>query len=353
MQPVLKRKLKLLLTICVISTISAVIYQYIDIEFVDLRSIYTGISLGLGFGILELFIITRFQHLFQKMPFFWHLLIKTFLYTVIISLVAGSLSFWLELSEGKQIEGFWIELFSPGFYSLLIYTLMIYTLLVFYIQINKMLGEGVLLKFLWGSYYSPVEEDRVFMFLDMKSSTTLAEKLGHQRYYALMDDFYHEITKPVLTNKAEIYQYVGDEVVFSWKTKDGIKDSRCIKIFFDIMDRLELKREKYFDKYGLVPEFKAGVHTGKVITAKIGDLKRVIVYNGDVMNTTSRIQEMCNHYQCRLLVSGKLLKKLDMDETYSSTFMESVNLRGKKKKVRLYCIERKRTYNTPASVATY
>jgi ABC-type phosphate/phosphonate transport system permease subunit len=123
MQPVLKRKLKLLLTICVITTISAVIYQYIDIEFIDLRSIYTGISLGLSFGVLELFIITRFQHLFQKMPFFWHLLLKTFLYTVIISLVAGSLSLWLELSEEKQIEGFWIELFSPGFYSLLIYTL--------------------------------------------------------------------------------------------------------------------------------------------------------------------------------------------------------------------------------------
>jgi len=266
------------------------------------------------------------------MPFFWHLFLKTFLYTVIISLVAGSLSFWLELSEGKQIEGFWIELFSPGFYSLLIYTLMIYTLLVFYIQINRMLGEGVLLKFLWGSYYSPVEEDRVFMFLDMKSSTTVAEKLGHQKYYALLDEFYHEISKPILSNKAEIYQYVGDEVVFSWKTKDGIKDVRCIKIFFDIMDRLEQKREKYFDKYGLLPEFKAGVHTGKVITAKIGDLKRVIVYNGDVMNTTSRIQEMCNHYQCKLLISDKLLKKLNLDETYSSTFMESVNLRGKKRK---------------------
>ena len=115
MQPVLKRKLKLLITICVITTISAIIYQYIDIEFVDLRSIYTGMSLGLSFGILELFIITRFQHLFHRLPFFWHLLLKTFLYTIIISLVAGSLSLWLDLSEGNQIEGFWIELFSPGF----------------------------------------------------------------------------------------------------------------------------------------------------------------------------------------------------------------------------------------------
>jgi len=343
MQPVLKRKLKLLFTICVITTISAVIYQYIDIEFVDVRSIYTGISLGVSFGILELFIITRYQHLFYRLPFIWHLFLKTILYTIIISLVAASLSLLLELSEGNQIEGFWIGLFTPGFYSLLIYTLMIYTLLVFYIQINRMLGEGVLLKFLWGSYYKPVEEDRIFMFLDMKSSTTVAEKLGHQKYYALLDEFYHEITIPVLRNKAEIYQYVGDEVVFTWKTKDGVKDVRCIKIFFEIKDWLEHKKDKYLDKYGLVPEFKAGVHTGKVITAKIGDLKRVIVYNGDVMNTTARIQEMCNHYQCKLLISGKLLKKLALDETYSSTFIESVKLRGKKQKVQLYCVDRGRS----------
>jgi len=338
MQPVLKRKLKLLATICIISTISAVIYQYIDIEFVDIRSIYTGVSLGLSFGFLELFIIDRYQHLFHKLPFIWHLVIKTILYTIIISLVAGSLNLVLEVREGKEIEGFWIGLFSPGFYSLIIYTLMIYTLLVFYLQINRMLGEGVLLKFLWGSYYSPVEEDRVFMFLDMKSSTTVAEKLGHQRYYALLDEFYHEITKPVLINKAEIYQYVGDEVVFSWKTEVGIKDLRCVNIFFDIMKRLDKRKEKYLDKYGLLPEFKAGVHTGNVMTAKIGDLKRVIVYNGDVMNTTARIQELCNQYECKLLISGKLLKRLRIGNAYMSTYIDKVKLRGKKKPIALYCL---------------
>lgn len=343
MQPVLKRKLKLLFTICVITTISAVIYQYIDIKFIDLRSIYTGISLGISFGILELFIITRYQHLFHRLPFIWHLIFKTILYTIIISLVAGSLSLLLELSEGNEIKGFWLGLFSPGFYSLLIYTLMIYTLLVFYIQINRMLGEGVFIKFLWGSYYKPIEEDRIFMFLDMKSSTTVAEKLGHQKYYALLDEFYHEITIPVLRNRAEIYQYVGDEVVFTWKIKDGIKERHCVRIYFDIIDRLDKRKDRYFDKYGLVPEFKAGVHAGKVITAKIGDLKRVIVYNGDVMNTTARIQEMCNHYQCKLLISGKLLKKLALGKTYSSRFIESVKLRGKKQKVQLYCVDKGRS----------
>jgi adenylate cyclase len=206
-------------------------------------------------------------------------------------------------------------------------------------QVNKMVGEGVLIKFLWGRYYKPVEEERVFMFLDMKSSTTVAEKLGLQKYYALLDEFYHEITIPVLKNKAEIYQYVGDEVVFTWKTKTGVKDLHCVQIFFDIMEQLDQKHEKYQDKYGLVPEFKAGVHFGDIITAKIGDLKRVIVYNGDVMNTTARIQELCNHYNCKLLISGSLLEKLDLSTNYRSSFIDTVKLRGKESEIELHCIE--------------
>jgi adenylate cyclase len=340
MQPVLKRKLKLLLTICVISSISGVVYQIVDIDQINFGGIYLGLNLGLGFGILELFILSTYQQQFQRLPFFWHLLIKSLLYTFIILIVAGPIFLLLELREGGEVHAFQNNLLSPGFYSLIVYTLIMYTLLVFYMQVNRMVGEGVLIKFLWGRYYKPVKEERVFMFLDMKSSTTVAEKLGLQKYYALLDEFYHGITIPVLKNKAEIYQYVGDEVVFTWKTKSGVKDLNCVKIFFDIMDQLDQKHEKYLDKYGLVPEFKAGVHFGDIITAKIGDLKRVIVYNGDVMNTTARIQELCNQYNCKLLISGSLLEKLDLGTTYRSTFLDSVKLRGKEFEIDLHCVEK-------------
>ena len=106
------------------------------------------------------------------------------------------------------------------------------------------------------------------------------------------------------------------------------------------MEQLDQKHEKYQDKYGLVPEFKAGVHFGDIITAKIGDLKRVIVYNGDVMNTTARIQELCNQYNCKLLISGSLLEKLDLGTIYRSTFLDSVKLRGKESEIDLHCVEK-------------
>ncbi len=53
------------------------------------------------------------------------------------------------------------------------------------------------------------------MFLDIKSSTTIAEQLGLENYYSLLNYFFHEISELVRSTKAEIYQYIGDEVVLT------------------------------------------------------------------------------------------------------------------------------------------
>ena len=43
---------------------------------------------------------------------------------------------------------------------------------------------------------------------------------------------------------------------------------------------------------------------------QVGELKSEITYHGDAINTASRIQNLCNSYQSRLLVSGDLFHQL-------------------------------------------
>ncbi len=176
------------------------------------------------------------------------------------------------------------------------------------------------------------------MFLDMKSSTTLAEQLGLEKYYSLLNDCFHEISGPARKTNAEIYQYVGDEVVFTWKTFDGLTNGNCLKIFFKIRDKINENRKYYRDKYGDIPHFKAGLHFGDVISAQIGDIKREIVYNGDVLNTSARIQEQCNVFDSELLISGKLLDQLDIENEYRAERVDTVKLRGKESEVELFSL---------------
>ena len=134
------------------------------------------------------------------------------------------------------------------------------------------------------------------------------------------------------------YEYVGDEVVLTWTEDDGLRDANCIRVFFDFADRIEKKRQSYMESFGVVPEFKAGVHVGDVVTAEIGDLKRSLVFNGDVLHTGSRIEGQCNPLGKRLLVSGHLLERLSLPAGWRVEDMGEVQLRGKAAPMRLVAL---------------
>lgn len=120
--------------------------------------------------------------------------------------------------------------------------------------------------------------------------------------------------------------------------KPGLENSNCLKVFFLFQENLRRNGDKYHKKYGVKPEFKAGLHFGKVISAQIGDLKREIVYNGDVLNTAARIQDECNKYKRDFLISGTLMRRLDQQNGFRCESVDTVTLSGKETEVELFSI---------------
>jgi len=280
--------------------------------------------------------------------------IPTFFLSLLLSIFVNIISAYLLIyclyhtSGIFTIEGFpetfpqLLDLYhSQVFYAILAYFFIVGLLIEIFYSIDQKFGKGVLLKFLLGRYYKPKEEERIFLFMDLKSSTYYAEKLGHFKYSSLIQDCFRDISKAVLENQAQIYQFVGDEVVLSWKKKEGVKDMRCVQLFLDFIRIVDGKKAYYQDKYGMLPVFKAGVHAGKVMVAQVGELKSEIAYHGDAINTASRIQGLCNAYQSRLLISGNLLKEFEENNAIHSQFsyLEKVMLTGKEIPVDIY------TYN--------
>ncbi|MEO0338384.1 MAG: adenylate/guanylate cyclase domain-containing protein, partial [Bacteroidota bacterium] len=201
-------------------------------------------------------------------------------------------------------------------------------------------GPGVLWNMFIGRYRNPREEQRVFMFLDLKSSTTIAEKLGHIKFSKLIQNCFADLTPVVTKHKVEIYQYVGDEAVLSWPLDSGFEKNNCIHCYFDYMDILAAKADYYEKEYGLQPFFKAGIHLGEVIVAEVGLIKREIAFHGDVLNTTARIQSRCNELQQKLLVSDKVLQYLRPDQKIQSQRLGEEVLKGKKLPVVIYGINK-------------
>lgn len=331
-------KIKTLALICVFTSFAGVIFQLIHEGQLDFNSVLIGFPLGLLFALLELFLFQKAGMPFRQWSFTKIFLFKTLVYTAAIYTVTVAVTIVIGFSEGQKLSELPPYLASTEAMVLVLYTLVVYGLLVFFLQVDRLLGKGVLWKFVLGKYHKPREEERIFMFLDMKSSTAIAEQLGHVRFYSLLNELFHEISEPVLRTKAEIYQYVGDEVILTWEVKHGLENSNCLKSFFMFQESLLKNGEHYLKKFGVKPEFKAGLHFGKVVTAQIGDLKREIIYNGDVLNTASRIQNECNKYQRDCLVSGTLMNRLQKENGFQWEKIDTVTLRGKEKEVELFSV---------------
>jgi len=88
----------------------------------------------------------------------------------------------------------------------------------------------------------------------------------------------------------------------------------------------------------MVPDFKAGIHVGSITTGELGVIKKEIVFTGDILNTTSRIQGECNKYSVDILISEDLKMQLPSDHRYTLREIGSFILRGKTKEIKILTV---------------
>lgn len=264
---------------------------------------------------------------------------KTFLYLItlifLVSNVVEYSGYMLDVSLEEE-RGWWRT--NKTFWTIMIFFVMSSLVFSFMKIANEKFGRGVFLKMLLGKYRKPQEEKRIFMFLDLKSSTTIAENLGHYKYSQMIQDCFYDLNTIVRKYDAEIYQYVGDEAVLSWTYKRGVKRNNSLELYFAFKERMDTRSEYYQEKYGLVPEFKAGIHGGTLMVTEVGTIKKEIAYHGDVINTTARIQSQCNIYNSNVLISESLLEDMHLSEKYITKNIDDLLLKGKAKTINIYSV---------------
>lgn len=293
-------------------------------------SILGGVIFGFFHFLVQLITSTT---RFKRKSFGQTLIIRGFLYLVILIITGNVL---ITTSENLFSTVILVDplVKTKGFWSFALFFTLMSSLYVFFEIVSEKFGRGVLMKMLLGSYRSPKEENRIFMFLDLKSSTTIAENLGHFEYSKLIQQCFYDLNEVAAKYDGEIYQYVGDEVVISWPYARGVKDNNCIDCFFDFQRRLQSKRVYYEENFGVLPEFKAGLHGGKLIVTEVGIMKKEIAYHGDVINTAARIQGECNTHKAKLLISEILINALDKSDIDLKP-LGLINLKGKQESIQL------------------
>jgi adenylate cyclase len=321
------------------SSSNSVLLEYIVSGMQYLEGAMFGVIFGTLFTVINIF--TDHSD-FRKYSYGKIVVLKSILY--ILSVIVTSVIIYIlfkilkTIPEDLSLGLLWDNVKADYFVSGIVYITFFIILTNFILQISKKFGPETILNLFTGKYHKPKGEERIFMFLDMKSSTAIAEKLGHEKYSQFIRNCYHDLTNIVLTYNAEIYQYVGDEVVLCWPSKKGLRKLNCLNAFFAYEKELNRKGKYYLKEFGEVPKFKAGMDMGQVTVTEIGDIKRDIAYHGDVLNTASRIQENCNKFNQKLLISENIEKQLDSLNGFSKKLIGEINLRGKEQIVKIYGI---------------
>ena len=208
----------------------------------------------------------------------------------------------------------------------------------FVVQMNRMIGANVLGYFMAGVYHRPKAEERIFLFLDLEGSTQLAERLGSARYFELLRRCVDDLTEPVLEAEGEIYQYAGDEVVITWPIEAGARAANCVCCFFSVRQALACHALRYEKDFGAVPRFRGGLHGGTVTAGEIGDLRKQIVFVGDILNTAARLEEHAKRTGLDLVASKALLDRVQLPSDVKASHCGELVLRGKDSRVIAYSL---------------
>ena len=211
---------------------------------------------------------------------------------------------------------------------------------ILFLSVNDLLGPGVLFAFAAGRYHNPRIEERALLFIDMRASTAIAERLGELRYLKLLNRFVGDVSFAVAEAGGGIHKYVGDEVIATWRLARGPNPPACVGAAFAALDRIASQGPAYRSEFGVVPDFRAALHCGPVAVGELGSVRKEIALIGDTMNTASRIQQACRETDNRVLASAALLERLAaLPSGVTRRRLGELPMRGKERPLELDVLE--------------
>ncbi|MGY4472927.1 adenylate/guanylate cyclase domain-containing protein [Bradyrhizobium sp. USDA 3364] len=298
------------------------------------RSALDGAAISLIVWGMHLYLAARGGWL-RRLPLIAELIARSVILAVVVAVAAIVLEIIL---YGHGPEAKWV---GDTFLKIIGVALLLSIPITTIYELIRMIGGHALLNVVLGRYRQPVREERVLLFLDLVGSTTLAESMGELRVQELLTRFFFDIDEPIVSHGGEVHAYVGDEVIVTWPANADGRSRRYLDCVFAIEDRLAKRSDHYRKEFGVVPEFRAGIHAGPVVIAECGDSRRQIAYFGDTVNVTARLQAHCKEAGRPLLVSGELLRLLPPDRDIAIEPLGSTQLRGRAASIDIFSVARR------------
>jgi adenylate cyclase len=322
----LERKLRIFAVIIMAGTIAGFAVSF-ALGRTSPASMAVGVIYGLlisaAIGSVELFVLDGpMRAWLGNLSFTANLIARSAIYASIIVII--------QLFQlGEVIAGVPRQTSSGNFWFGFIYSAVLSVLMNLVFGIANLIGPRALLNFITGRYHAPVEENRFVLFVDIAGSTGLAERLGGVGIHRFLDRTFRLLTTAVVDTRGEVLNYVGDEVIVTWPEREGSVDGRPLRCFMAMREELSRAASQFEHEFGASPRIRGSLHFGSVIVGEIGDIKRAIVFNGDVMNTAARLEELSRNVEGGFLASRAAMARFNSAPPFAVRDLGQLPIRGR------------------------
>jgi adenylate cyclase len=175
------------------------------------------------------------------------------------------------------------------------------------------------------------------LFCDIRSFTTLSEKMTPQELMDFLNDFFKRMTGPISQNKGFVDKFIGDAVMalFSIPEKANAGDAlNSVRAAIGMQAQIASfnKDNKRTDDNLL--RVGVGIHSGPVIIGTVGSEERMeSTVTGDTVNLASRLEGLTKFYKSKILISQSTYEFVKDDESLEFRELDLVQVKGKEEPV--------------------
>jgi adenylate cyclase len=329
----LERQLRTFTTFLLGGAVAGVFYNVVQGHLAPIRfllgAIY-GVLITLGVGAFEVFVAQGAPRLWLRaLPFGVSILVRSLVYAAAIFPV-------LYFDLGVLIMGLPPDPTRQDLWRATGYSVGVSLLFSFLLQISYIVGPRTLAQLVAGRYHSPREEERFVLFVDVAGSTSAAERLGNRKSHTFLDRVFRIASGPVLDFRGEIYLYVGDEMIVTWPAGSGARNGRALHCFLAMCQALAAAEADFQRDFDLTPQLRGSLHFGVVVVGEIGDIKRHIVFHGDVMNVAARLEEASRAVPGGFVMSGSAADALGPVKGVTLANLGPFSLRGRVQQLEVF-----------------
>ncbi|MFC1705309.1 GAF domain-containing protein [Planctomycetota bacterium] len=175
------------------------------------------------------------------------------------------------------------------------------------------------------------------LFSDVRSFTTMTEKLGAQGTVSLLNEYFTIMVECLNREGGMLDKFIGDAIMaaFGIPVPHDDDEDRAVRTAIAMLTELREFNAPRLANGEMPVNIGIGLNTDRVVSGNIGSPKRMdYTIMGDGVNLAARLESACKQYFAKILVSENTYNKLE--GSYRAREIDKVIVKGKTKPIAVY-----------------